>query len=420
MKKSRLAKLQIVIVILISVLIGYYFGISKVTLDWRNYKPQLSVINKEPPAGIINVDFTPFWNVWQKLETDYYDRTKLDTQKMLNGAIEGMVATLDDPFTMYLPPADNSDFKSGLAGQFEGIGAELGLKDKQIIVIAPINGSPAQKAGIRAGDAILEVDGKSTYSWNLSQTVSKIRGPKDTLVTLNVLHKDAKTSTDIKITRGIITVKSVDSWVKKISDIDSVNLKQYKDQSIAYISLSQFGDNTNQDWLAMANALNLQIKNQQNVKGLVFDLRNNPGGYLSDATFVASEFLEQGATVVMEESGGARTTMTATRKGLFTDIPMVVLINKGSASASEIVSGALRDNKRAKLIGDTSFGKGTVQQAEDLGDGAGLHVTIAKWLTPNGTWVHGVGLTPDISVALDTKDPSHDTQLEKAITTLLQ
>jgi carboxyl-terminal processing protease len=197
-------------------------------------------------------------------------------------------------------------------------------------------------------------------------------------------------------------------------------LPQYKDQSIAYISLSQFGDNTNQDWLAMVNTLTMQIKDKKTVKGIVFDLRNNPGGYLSDATFVASEFLNEGATVVLEETGGDKTTLTATRKGLLTEIPMVVLINKGSASASEIVSGALRDNKRAKLIGETSFGKGTVQQAEDLGSGAGLHVTIAKWLTPDGIWVNGKGLTPDITVSQDSKDPSHDTQLEKAITTLLQ
>jgi len=191
---------------------------------------------------------------------------------------------------------------------------------------------------------------------------------------------------------------------------------------VAYIRLSQFGDNTNQEWLNLVNKLNVQVKAGKNVKGLILDMRNNPGGYLTDATFIASEFINQGLPVVLQEDSipGNRKTINASRQGVFTNIPIVVLINKGSASASEIVAGALRDNNRAKLIGEISYGKGTIQQAEDLGGGAGIHITIAKWLTPSGIWVNGKGLSPDVSVVPNPKDPSVDTQLEKAIEVLVK
>ena len=416
-------RIQVILIALICLLVGYYFGINKVNFDWTRYHPSISVESKEPPTGVTNVDFTQFWNVWEKLQTDYYDKSKVDPQKMLNGAIEGMVGSLDDPFTLYLPPTQNTDFKQGLAGQFEGIGAELGLSGKQIIIIAPINGSPAQKAGLRAGDEILAVDGASTASWTLSQAVDKIRGTKGSVVTLTIMHKGDKASKDYKITRDVITVKSVTAWVKKISDIDSINIdKKYANEKVAYIDLSQFGDNTNSEWLSAINQLSLDINKTGGVKGIVFDLRNNPGGYLTDAVFVASEFLPEGTTVVSEEDKTGSNVLKADRKGLFTDngTPIIVLINKGSASASEIVAGALKDNGRAKLAGETSFGKGTVQQAEDLGGGAGLHVTIAKWLTPNGTWVNGKGLTPDISASLDPAHLEMDNQLGRAVLELVQ
>ncbi len=425
--KNRLT-FQIILLIFISFLGGYYFGINKVNLDWKNYKPVLNVASKEPPAGIVNIDFNPFWNVWQKLLTNYYDKSKLDQQKMLNGAISGMVQSLGDPFTLYLPPVQNTSFKQGLAGQFSGIGAELGTKDKDIIVISPLDGSPAEKMGIKAGDVIVKVNGQSTAGWDLAKAVDNIRGPKGTDVTLTVIHKDTKNQVNIKITRDVITVKSV--------AIDTRNAKcdnngcQVLDKGspcsattcreFVYIRLSQFGDNTNQEWVNLVKGVSDKIKQNKNIKGIVFDLRNNPGGYLTDATFIASEFLPKGDLVVTEDTGTSQIPMNVTRDGLLKDPKLVVLINKGSASASEIVAGALRDQGRATLVGEESFGKGTVQEAEDLGDGAGLHVTIAKWLTPNGTWVNGKGLTPDVSVKLDPKDPTRDTQLEKAVFELLK
>ena len=424
---KKLSRFQLVLLLLITFFVGFYFGTTKVAFDWKNYQPKIQVSSKEPPPDLTNVDFSQFWIVWQKLQEGYYDKSKLDPQKMLNGAIEGMVQSLGDPFTLYLPPTQNTSFKQGLAGQFSGIGAELGTKDKDIIVISPLDGSPAQKAGIKAGDTIVKVDGQSTAGWSLSQAVDKIRGPKGTDVTLTVIHRNDNKQIDVQITRDVITVKSVDGWVKKAKDIDLINqsavIKNSDDSSVAYIRLSQFGDNTNKDWLALVNKLNSDIQKQSNFKGIILDLRNNPGGYLTDAQFIASEFLNQGSPVVIEDNGISQQTLSVDKQGIFTDAtkyPLVVLINKGSASASEIVAGALRDQGRARLIGETSFGKGTIQQAEDLGNGAGIHVTIAKWLTPNGTWVNGKGLTPDISVSQDQKDQSHDTQLEKAVEELVQ
>jgi carboxyl-terminal processing protease len=356
---------------------------------------------------------------------------------MLNGAITGMVQALGDPFTMYLPPVQNTDFKQNLAGQFSGIGAELSMKGSDIIVIAPLDGSPAEKAGMKAGDTIVKVNGQSTAGWDLGKTVTLIRGPKGTDVNLTILHKDSQKTVDLKITRDVITVKSVAMYISNAKCTGSgcslvVKGDPCTDSTCvkyAYLRLSQFGDNTNKDWESMVRGISDQISKDRSIKGIVFDLRNNPGGYLTDAQFIASEFLPAGTKVVSEDPcPQSDCVLTAQREkgqeGLFTDskaVKVVILINGGSASASEIVSGALRDNKRVvALVGEKSFGKGTVQEAEDLGDGAGLHVTIAKWLTPNGTWVHGKGLTPDVVVTLDPKDPARDTQLEKAVYELIK
>ncbi|MEK7517781.1 MAG: S41 family peptidase [Patescibacteria group bacterium] len=418
-KKVKL--LQIIVIIVTSVLVGYYFGVNKVSVGWDNYKPSFLVVNKEVPASIGNVDFSLFWTVWQKLERQYYDKEKLDPQKMLNGAIEGMTESLEDPYTMFLRPIQNTNFKDGLAGQFSGIGAELGMREKQIIVVAPLSGSPAEKAGLRAGDSILKVNDDLTFNWSLSSTVEKIRGPKGTNVNLTILHKEkGSRPLEVKIVRDTITVKSVEGWIKEAKDIEGIKISG-KAGKIGYIRLTQFGDATNQDWISFINKFDLERQGIKDFKGLILDLRNNPGGYLSDAIFIASEFLKQGTPVVIEENGqGMKNTLSVTRGGLFYDSQLIVLINKGSASASEIVGGALRDNKRAILVGETSFGKGTIQQADDLGNGAGLHITIAKWLTPNGTWVHGAGLKPDIEIAQDLKDQSHDMQLEKAVLEVLK
>ena len=421
-------KIQLILLILITFLLGYFVGVSKVNIEWSHYKPNITVINREPPTTASLVDFSTFWTVWDRITSNYYDKTAVDPQKMLNGAITGMVQSLGDPYTMYLPPTQNANFQQYLAGQFTGIGAELGMKGKQIIVIAPLVGSPAEKAGIKPGDAILAVDGKDMSTWTLQQAVNTIRGPKGTKVTLTILHENSKKAQDIQITRDVITVKSVDGWVKQVKDIDAISQDLKKsdraNDSIVYLRLSQFGDNTNKDWSALITSLVPKI-NAVSPKGIILDLRDNPGGYVTDAVFIAGEFLAEGKPVVTQDMGnGNPTTFYVNRRGSLLNIPLIVLINGGSASASEIVSGSLRDNDRAKLVGDKSFGKGTMQEEVDLGGGAGLHVSIARWLTPKGTWVgkgvNGTGLTPDFPISLDPKDPSHDTQLEKAIDVLTQ
>lgn len=417
-------RLQIFLLLVIVFLGGYFFGITKVNFEWSHYKPNITVVNKEPPSSASLVDFGLFWTVWDKLTTNYYDKKAIDPQKLLYGAISGMVSSIGDPYTMFLPPVQNTNFQQQLAGQFTGIGAELGMKAKQIIVIAPLAGSPAEKAGIKAGDSIMKVDGNSTLAWTLPQTVDKIRGPKGTNVTLTVIHDGESKEKDITIQRDVITVKSVDGWVKQVKDMPGISQQLKKSEnandSVAYIRLSQFGDNTNQDWTNLINTLKPKLASMH-AKGLILDLRDNPGGYLTDAVFIAGEFLPQGKPVVIQDDGnGNQNTLSVNRLGSLMDIPLIILINRGSASASEIVSGAMRDNNRAKLVGEKSFGKGTIQQAMDLGNNAGLHVTIAKWLTPNQTWVHGKGLTPDYAVSLDSKNPAHDTQFEKAVELLVQ
>jgi len=420
------SKLRTILAVFIAGLIGYVIGVTRINIDLRSYKPNVEVSSKEPPPSVMHTDFTPFWTVLEKIEGSFYNKKAIDPQAILNGAISGMVESLDDPYTVYLPPKQNDDFKNGLAGKFEGIGAELGLKSKQIIVVSPLDGSPAQKAGVKPGDAIIKVNDQITFGWTLNQAVDKIRGPKGTNVKLAIVHKQGEPSVDVNIVRDTITIKSLTSYTKQAKDIESLKksstISKIADDKIIYIRLSQFGDSTNAEWLKLSNDAATRLKTEKDIKGIVFDLRNNPGGYLNDAVYIISEFVKDGNAVLQEDKNGDRTGFPVSGKGLLYDVPVVVLINKGSASASEIVAGALRDHKRATLVGETSFGKGTIQQAEDLGGGAGLHVTIAKWLTPNGTWVgngkNGEGLKPDVEIKVDEKDPSHDAQLEKAIEVL--
>lgn len=420
--------IRFLLVVLVAGLIGYFIGVTKVNLAWQNYRPHLTVVNKEPPSiAQTTLNLSLLWDVLSRLENSYYDKSALNPTDLVNGAISGMVAGIGDPYTVFLPKKQNTDFKQGLAGQFEGIGAELGMDDdKQIIVISPIDGSPAQKAGVRAGDAILKVGDESTYGWTLSQAVEKIRGPKGTEILITLAGKNDKKAKELKIVRDTIKVNSVASWVKPVKDIENISSKSaalapHGSDQIAYIRLSQFGDSTNNEWLSQINKLSTSLSGKENFKGIIFDLRNNPGGYLTEAQFIAGEFLPEGVVVVSQEDGtGEKVSLRVNRNGLLKTPPVIVLINKGSASASEIVAAALSENNRAKLLGETSFGKGTIQSAEDLGEGAGIHITIAKWLTPRDNWIHKKGLKPDIEVQLSDKEPERDIQLEKAIEELVK
>lgn len=404
--------------------IGYQLGQHSVSLTVSG--DHRVIVNTSNPAGT-SVDFSMFWDVWNKVLQNYVDPKNIDKQKMVYGAISGMVEAVGDPFTSFFPPLQNQQFKQDLGGEFEGIGAELGLKDGRVIVVTPLKGTPAEAAGIKPNDYILKVDDADTAGWTVEQAVDKIRGPKGTSVKLTVLHVNATDKpVDISITRATITVPSVTEWVKTPAEIteistatESASVKS-NPAHIAYIDLTRFGDTTNSDLDKAVSDVVTKSKSEK-VSGLILDLRNNPGGYLEGAVYVASEFLRGGTVVSQVNSDGSRQDYPVNRTGKLLDIPMVVLVNKGSASAAEIVSGALQDDKRAKLIGETTFGKGTVQTPFDLSQGAAVHITTGKWLLPSGRSISQKGLTPDIVISLpDTATATNDTQLAKAVAVLLQ
>ncbi|HUD18930.1 MAG TPA: S41 family peptidase [Patescibacteria group bacterium] len=427
MKSVEVSKIRSYIVIaalcLLSAGVGYNLGVRGTTVGISPDKRV--VVNQQQPAGV-NVDFSLFWDVWQRLNTSYIDHANLDAQKMVYGAIGGMVSAIGDPYTLFLPPHDNTDFKDNLSGQFTGIGAQLDMKDGNVIIQTPLKGNPAEKAGIRPGDYILKVDGVSTAGWTVAQAVLKIRGPKGTTVKLQILHETDTKPIDISIVRDTITVSTVDTWIKELSDIPEIAgtpssaALAGKSGKVAYIKLSQFGDHTNDEMAAGVLQVETAYASDHSIKGLVFDLRNNPGGYLESAVHIASEFIPSGTIVSQVNSDGSKQNYPVDHKGQLLTIPMVVLINKGSASAAEIVSGALKDYKRATLVGEVSFGKGSVQTPEDLPDGSGLHITTGKWLLPSGNWINKIGITPNIIIPSDSVTATMDAQLGKAIEVLFK
>jgi carboxyl-terminal processing protease len=355
--------------------------------------------NKEQPA---NVDFSLFWEAWNLLNEKYVDTSKLDQQKMIYGAISGMVKSLGDPFSSFMDPDESKQFSQDLEGTFEGVGIEIGMKNNILTVISPLEGSPAEKAGLKAGDSILKIGDKLTSDMTIDDAVSMIRGPKGSEISLTVLHEKSTSPIEVKITRDQINVKSV-----KL---------EWKDNNIALVKISKFGDDTVSGFNQAANQIFAA-----HAKGIVLDLRNNPGGYLEAAVDVSSKFIPKDKVVVSEEErGGDNKDYTARGGDILEGIPVVVLVNGGSASASEITAGALRDDLNAPLIGTKTFGKGSVQELEKLTGGSNLRVTIARWLTPNGDYIMEKGIDPTIEVELteDDYNNNRDPQLDKAIDVL--
>jgi carboxyl-terminal processing protease len=382
---------------------GYYFGHRGFVVDVKKYPIKATITNENP--GDRKVDFALFWRVWDMVSQESLLRP-VDYQKMLYGAIQGMVASLEDPYTTFLPPRINETVNSSLHGNYEGIGAELGVKEGHLIVVSPIDGGPAKAAGIKAGDKIVLIDGNPTVGLGVTEAVSKIRGPAATTVTLTVQSGDEKPR-ELALTRAVITLPSI-SW-------------QDKGDGTAYLRISRFyGSEGNKEWDDVISEINIKMKE---LDAIVVDLRDNPGGYMQTSVYMAEEFFTNKPVLFQEMATGEQMAFNAKRIGAFHNVPAVyVLINGGSASASEILAAALRDNIGAKLIGVKSFGKGTIQTAQDFDDGSGIHVTIAKWLTPKKEWVgngsnNAVGLTPDVVVELTDQDrtDNKDPQLEKAL-----
>ena len=392
------SKLFLILAFLFIFLSGWQVGFAGFQLNLRLNPAQITVVNKTPPSQTI--DFSLLWDVIDRVNQDFLFRTAIDGKKLLYGAVSGLVEALGDPYTSFLIPEQNEAFTKSLEGVYEGIGAELAIRNKQLVIVAPLDGSPASSAGVRAGDKILEIEGVSTSGITVSEAVSKIRGTAGTPVTLT-LQRANDPAFAVTITRAQITVKSVKY--------------EAKGDGIFVIEVSRFGEKTNEEWDDAVAAVK-----SQNPKGIILDLRNNPGGYLTSAVYLASEFIESGPVVLQEDASGGRQTLSASatkNSHAFAQTSLVVLINGGSASASEILAGALREKVEAKLVGEKSFGKGTVQDAVDFDDGSGLHLTIAKWLTPSGVWVHEVGLEPDFKVELTDADVNagNDPQLAAAL-----
>ncbi|MDP9180221.1 MAG: S41 family peptidase [Chloroflexota bacterium] len=320
------------------------------------------------------------------LQQDFVLPSAVKPDVLQKGAIDGVIAALNDPHSQYIPPVDYQNGVDLISGTFEGIGANVDQDQtsKEIIITAPFRGSPADKAGVLPGDVILKVDGTSTDGWTTADAVKKIRGPAGTPVTISVRHPDG-TSADITIIRATVAVPTV--FAQGVTD---ANGKTVPD--LAYIQIQQFTDQTVPDMQAA-----LQNVHDQGYKGLILDLRNNPGGGLDATVKVADLFLDGGIVLTQVDRDGNKTEYDA-KSGVVTDVPVVVLVNKNSASGSEVLSGSLQDHGRAKLIGQQTFGKGSVNHLRQLSNGGALYVTIARWLTPNGTLIEGVGLTPDIKM----------------------
>lgn len=349
-----------------------------------------------PPEGL---DFSLFWEAWYALEENFVDSGRIDYQKMIYGAISGMTESLGDTYTVFMTPEDLKIFEEDVAGEFEGVGMEIGIRKDQLTVIAPLEGTPAEKAGLRAGDKIIKIDDKETRELPPDIAVKYIRGPKGTEVTLTIFREGWSEPKEFIIIRDVIEVPSL-KW-------------ELVEGNIAYIKLYHFTQAARSDF----NTAALEILNSP-AKKIILDLRNNGGGFLQVAQDIAGWFLKEGDVVTIEDAGSEEEQKFYRTEGpsRLLSYPIVVLINEGSASASEILAGALRDNRGIKLIGEDSFGKGSIQELEELSKG-GLKITIARWLTPKGELIADRGLEPDIKVEMTDEDyeQERDPQLDKAI-----
>lgn len=347
---------------------------------------------------VSKVDFNSLNSIYALMQRNFDGQ--IDDQKALDGAKAGLVAAGGDPYTAYLDAKSAKALSDSLGGKLSGIGAEIGIKNDILTVIAPIEGAPAAAAGLRAGDLIAKINSEDTSGMSVETAVSKIRGNAGSKVTLKLVRTGTAEPFDVTITRADITVPSVTSSLKN--------------GNVAYIKISRFGTDTAELVDKAASALKAQGATR-----VVLDLRSDPGGYLDAGVAVASQFLPEGQTVVSERKDGKQvgTPLVAAKGGKLIGLPTIVLIDGGSASASEILAGALHDNKAGQLVGEKSFGKGSVQEIKNLPDGAQLKVTIAHWYTPAGVNINKEGIKPDVEVKMSNDDfnANRDPQLDKAL-----
>lgn len=335
--------------------------------------------------------FAVFWEAWGYVQDHFVDQEKIDDTQMTYGAIRGMLDTLGDQgHTTFMTAEEVAYHAEDLENSFEGIGAYVTVEDNQIRIVTPIHNSPAEASGILAGDTILAVDGEETFGKTLNEVIDQIRGPAGSTVILTVLHPDADSPVDIEIVRAQIQQESV-MWTL------------LPDSRIAYVEITQFADRTGRELASALWEVRRTRVRGEPVEGIILDLRNNPGGYLREAIRVGSQFLEEGLTILQEEDAQGRRIVHESRgRGWGRDLPMVVLINPGTASAAEITAGALQENGRATLLGETTFGTGTVLNQFPLSDGSAILLGVANWLTPSGRLIKGQGILPDLEVDQQT------------------
>ena len=345
------------------------------------------------------IDFNVFWEAWKVIQDKYVKAGEIENQDLVYGAVSGLIDSLKDPNSVFMPPSDAKKFGEDISGEFSGIGAEIGIKNDQLIIIAPLKGTPADRAGLKPGDKILKVDDKLTQGLSVDEAIKIIRGKKGTEVILTISRESWNEAKEISIIRDIIQIPTLDF--------------EMKEGDIAYFHLYNFYENA--PMLFYQSVVKAAF---QNPKGVILDLRNNPGGYLEVAVNLAGWFLKNGKVVVSEEfRSGEKQEFKARGNEFLSKIPIVVLINEGSASASEILAGALRDHRDIKLVGKKSFGKGTVQELQELKDGSVIKITVAHWLLPSGHIIEKNGLQPDYEIELTEEDAEKkkDPQLEKAM-----
>lgn len=370
---------------------GFLIGHGQLKLE-QGYKPKLINRSIGKPK---DVDFALFWNIWNKIDKQYLGA--IDKQKMVYGAIKGMVQAVGDPYSVFMDPSETQEFNKELEGKFSGIGAEVGTRNQKLIIVAPLPGSPAEKAGLKSGDIIIAIDGKNSDQYSIDEAVAKIRGKAGTEVVLIITREGKFQNREFKIIRQDIQVPSVSFKMKG---------------NIGYIDIIQFNEET-----AGLVKKYLGESQDKNAQGLILDVRDNPGGYLDSAVEICDFFIAKDKVIVSEEYKGGKKDQYKATIDPISDLPLVVLINQGSASAAEIFAGAIKDYHLGALIGEKTFGKGTVQDFEEFNDQSSLRLTIAHWLTPGGTNISEAGIEPDILIELTDEDLSagRDLQLDKAL-----
>lgn len=392
--------IQFAVIAVIFFLIGFVAGQKKIEFDRKGFIPKITVSNQLQQAGQ-NVDFSLFWEVFNALPQKYFDKSDIEGQKLLYGAIAGMVRSLGDPYTAFFDPKQNESIRADLSGSYEGVGIQIGFNDKKrLAVITPLKSTPAERVGVRPKDLILKISEKETFDLTLPEAVELIRGPAGSKVKLTLQHESEDKPYDVEVERAKISVKSVE-----------VEYKQSKKGEIAVLKVTRFGEQTDSEWDSAVGEVA-----EKDVKGIIVDMRNNPGGLLTSSIHLASEFT-RGTIVKQESADGSVRPLASDHEGKFMKTPLVVLTNGGSASAAEIFAGAIKDKGRGKVVGEKTFGKGSVQDAIELPGGSGLHITIAHWLTPDGNSIHEKGIEPDVKVEMTDEDTkqNRDPQLDRAL-----